>query len=67
MPYTEINIFVCKLSTHLALICNNCILDFIIVIRYFKNKFPGFLWGSVVKNLPANARDTGSIPVWEDQ
>ena len=25
--------------------------------------FPG---GSVVKNSPANARDVGSAPVWED-
>ena len=26
----------------------------------------GFPGGSVVKNLPANAGDTGSIPGWED-
>ena len=30
---------------------------------YFPKCFPG---GSVVKNLPANAGDTGSIPGWED-
>ena len=26
----------------------------------------GFPGGSIVKNLPANAGDTGSIPGWED-
>ena len=26
----------------------------------------GFPGGAVVKNLPANAGDTGSIPGWED-
>ena len=35
-----------------------------IVYNYpsFKNKFKGFPGGSVVKNMPANARDMSSIP-----
>ena len=34
------------------------------VLIYEKNK--GFPSGSVVKNPPANAGDTGLIPDWED-
>ena len=32
------------------------------VYQGLKNCFPGFLGGTVVKNLPANAGDTGSSP-----
>ena len=31
----------------------------VIIIRLFREDFPG---GAVVKNLPANAEDTGSSP-----
>ena len=30
-------------------------------VLHFKNAFVGFLGGPVVKNLPANAGDTGSL------
>ena len=35
-------------------------------IIYSVKIFMGFPGGAVVENLPANARDTGSSPVWED-
>ena len=34
----------------------------VVVNRYSKEGNVGFTSGSVVKNLPANAGDTGSIP-----
>ena len=41
--------------------------NFIYIYTYilFILKLRGFLHGSVAKNLPANAGDTGSIPGWE--
>ena len=35
---------------------------FLVILHFVKHEFRGFPSGSVVKNLPANAGDTGSIP-----
>ena len=44
-------------SIFLYIFCNNCVL---------MGKELGFPGGSVVKNTPANAGDTSSIPGWEN-
>ena len=47
-------------TTYVALLALNALSSH----RYMTHA-RGFPGGAVVKNLPANARDTGSIPGWE--
>ena len=39
---------------------------FFLVMHMSRVNWVSFPDGSAVKNLPANAEDTGSIPCWED-
>ena len=40
--------------------------EYCLLGQYFKILLWNFSGGTVAKTLPANAGDTGSIPVWED-